>query len=206
MDIVQLLVLVAGMQIAAAASPGPNFVLVSSYATTQSLRDAFLATVGIVVGILIWSSLAVLGLGALLSTSPAAYGLVQYLGAAYLVWLGVSMIVSRFGNTGDDFDRKPLVTSSPITKGLLVSIGNPKTIVYYTSLFAVLVPSNATAWLLVAVVVVDAIACCAWWAFVAVLFATSPMKRFFRKSQKHVDAIFGTALVVLGLKLAFDRT
>lgn len=206
MDIFFLLLLVAGLQIAAAASPGPNFVVVSSYSTSHSLRSALVATGGIILGIVIWSSLAVLGLGTLISSSPTTYSIVQYLGAGYLIWLGSSMIISSFKNNALNTGHKDVAgLSSPFMKGFLVNIGNPKTIAYYTSLFAVLIPSDATLWLLLAVIIVDALACGAWWAFVALLFGTTPVKRFFFRSRKLIDRFFGGALVALGLKLALGR-
>jgi len=206
MDIFLLLVTVAGLQIAAASSPGPNFVLVSSYSTTRSLRQALISIIGIIIGILIWSSLAILGLGALISSSPTAYALVQYLGAIYLIWLGIKMLISSYRKQSlSESEIVETSASSPLIKGFLVNIGNPKTIAYYTSLFAVLIPPESTAWLLIAVVIADAVACAAWWVFVARAFSLAPVKQFFGRFSKQIDRVFGTALVCLGLRLALDR-
>jgi len=137
MDLIILLGTVAGFQIAAAASPGPNFFLVSNYATTKSVRHALDAIVGIIFGILIWSTLAVVGLGALISSSPTAYAIVQYLGACYLIWLGAQMVYSTFCSaSSSESEEGKLGNEKPALKGFLVNIGNPKTIAYYTSLFA----------------------------------------------------------------------
>lgn len=206
METLILLATVVSLQIAAAASPGSNFILVSTCAASSSRRDAIMAIAGIVIGILIWSSLAILGLGALVSSSPAAYELLKYFGAAYLAWIGASMLKSSF--------QKQLVEgtshakqgdSSPFLRGFLVNIGNPKTIVFYTSLFAVLLPSSAEPVILTAVIVVDALACAAWWLFVAFAFGTAPVKRFFRNFQVIIDRVFGFALVGLGLNLALGK-
>ncbi|WP_299471978.1 LysE family translocator [uncultured Roseibium sp.] len=206
MDTFFLLLLVAGLQIAAAASPGPNFILVSSFSTRESLRSALIATGGITLGIAIWSSLAVLGLGTLITSSPTMFHIVQYLGAFYLAWLGANMLISSFRNTKPDAESENVSgTSSPFLKGFLVNIGNPKTIAYYTSLFAVLIPPDAPLWLLAVVVFVDTFACGAWWVFVALLFGTAPVKRAFSKSRKLIDKLFGSVLIALGLKLALDK-
>jgi threonine efflux protein len=206
MDTFLLLLMVAGLQIAGAAIPGPNFILISSYSTNKSVRHALSATIGIVSGILIWSSLALVGLGALISSSPTTYSLVQYLGAGYLIWLGASMIVSTFRSKGprNNTKKKP-VGSSAMAKGFLVNLGNPKTIAYYTSLFAALVPAETSGWVLVAIVITDALACAAWWTFVAFLFGANPVKQFFRETQHHINRAFGGALILLGLKLALNR-
>ncbi len=206
-ELVLLLGLVAGLQIAAAASPGPNFILITSYATTKTVGQALKATIGIVLGILVWSTLTALGLGALISSSPRVYGIIQYLGAAYLIWLGTKMILSTLSATKDaeiKYNNRP--GDKPIMKGFWVNIGNPKTIAYYTSLFAVLIPSDAPVWLLGAVVATDVIACGAWWVFVAFLFSSTAVKGFFVRSQRYLDRLFGTALILLGLKLALDRS
>lgn len=116
------------------------------------------------------------------------------------------MIASSF-STKDKQRKKDTstVASSPIVKGFLVNIGNPKTIAYYTSLFAVLIPVNSDVWVLVAVVVTDAIACSFWWIFVAFLFGANPVKNLFLRLRHYIDRVFGGALILLGLKLAIDR-
>lgn len=201
-----LLGLVAGVQIAGAASPGPNFILISSYSTTRTIGHALKAAAGIVLGILIWSSLAILGFGVLISSSPAAYAVVQYFGAGYLIWLGVRMFVSSYRSSGLGSDSNlNLQGDRPAVKGFLVSIANPKTIAYYTSLFTVLVPPEAPVWVLGAVVLIDAIACGAWWVLVAYFFSSNTVKHFFHNSRRHIDRLFGGALILLGLKLAMDR-
>ncbi|MEM9358881.1 MAG: LysE family translocator [Pseudomonadota bacterium] len=206
METLTLLAAVAFLQIAAASSPGPNFILVSTYASSASRRAAMMAVAGIVVGILIWSSLAILGLCALVSSSPTAYQILQYFGAVYLAWIGASLLKSSFQKQlGDGMSQSKQNGPSPFLRGFFVNIGNPKTIVFYTSLFAVLVPSSAEPVLLAAIIVVDALACAAWWLFVALAFGTAPVKRFFRNFQVLIDRLFGFALIALGVNLAFGR-
>jgi threonine efflux protein len=147
-----------------------------------------------------------LALGVLISSSPAAYAVVQYLGAGYLIWLGTKMLISSYRSSclGSESDHN-FPGDRPAVKGFLISIANPKTIAYYTSLFAVLVPPEAHVWVLGAVVLVDAIACGAWWVLVAYLFSSTAVKQFFLNSRRHIDRLFGGALILLGLKLAMDR-
>ncbi len=116
------------------------------------------------------------------------------------------MIVSSFRAPGNDNIKESNVyAASPLMKGFLVNIGNPKTIAYYTSLFAVLIPVDSNALVLVAVVVTDAVACAVWWILVAYLFGANPVKLFFRRARQSIDRLFGGALILLGLKLALDR-
>lgn len=206
METLTLLATVASLQKAAASSPGPNFILVSTFASSASRRAAMMAVAGIVAGILIWSSLAILGLGALVSSSPTAYQILQYFGAVYLAWIGASLLKSSFQKQLDDgMSHSKQDGSSPFLRGFLVNIGNPKTIVFYTSLFAVLVPSSAEPVLLVAIIVVDALACAAWWLFVGLAFGIAPVKRFYRNFWVLIDRLFGFALIALGVNLAFGR-
>ena len=100
------------------------------------------AGIGVLLGTLIWATATAFGLGALVSNAPTLYVAIQFAGAAYLVWLGCRMIGAAWKNDYDDaqyrmMPRKP--GRAIVLEGFLVNMTNPKTIAYYTSLFAVLI-------------------------------------------------------------------
>ncbi|WP_298959069.1 LysE family transporter [uncultured Methylobacterium sp.] len=71
--------------------PGPTILLVVSYALGRGTRAAVPAAIGVALGDLTAMTLSILGLGALLATSAALFGVLKWCGAAYLVWLGVKL-------------------------------------------------------------------------------------------------------------------
>lgn len=192
----------------AAASPGPNLIIVSSHASAGSRKAGLLAGLGVVFGTLTWASMAALGLGAILATYPALYEAIQYAGAAYLVWLGLRMIFDAIRNRYRDIETTaPGARSarSIVLAGYLVNMTNPKTIAYWTSLFAVLIPADSPVWLFVAAAMVAAAISASWWTLIALVFSTGAVRRYFTLARRYIDLVTGGALVFLGIRLAAAR-
>lgn len=198
----------AVIHLLAAASPGPNLFLVSSTSASVSRRSGGLVAAGILLAVLTWSSVTALGLSAVISKSPMLYTSIQYIGAIYLIWLGVKMIwASRKDQSGISGSASVQVVSdwTFVLRGYVVNMTNPKTIAYYTSLFAVLIPPGSPTWVYFAAVCVAVSVSSIWWLSVAFLFSSSWARRVLHKSQRKLDFLMGSALVVLGAKLAIDR-
>jgi leucine efflux protein len=117
------------------AIPGPgNLVLITS-TTKGGVRAGLAATMGVIAGdqVLMWAAVA--GVAALLATYPAAFHAVQWLGAAYLAWLGLKMLTAKPG-------AKPVLNIEPrhyFKQGALITLLNPKAIVFYMAFFPLFV-------------------------------------------------------------------
>ena len=113
------------------ALPGPGtFALLTSTAK-GGVRGGTAATLGIILGdqVLLW--LAVAGVAALLAANPAVFQGVQYLGAAYLVWLGLKLVFAQPGSAAP-------VRIEPhhyARQAFLITLLNPKAIVFYMAFF-----------------------------------------------------------------------
>jgi len=77
------------------AIPGPTIMLVVSYALTQGRKSAFASVMGVGLGDATAATASLMGLGAILAASAAAFSVLKWVGAAYLVWLGINMWRSR---------------------------------------------------------------------------------------------------------------
>ena len=203
-----ILLVFAVVHLLAAASPGPNRVVVGSYAAAQSRRAGLLAALGIVLATLTWVTMTALGMAAILHQSPALYEVLRYVGAAYLIWLGLRMVGAGLKRV-DPCEEGMLPgrgsTAAIVSAGYLVNMTNPKTIAYYTSLFAVLIPADAPTWLFVAAAAVAVAVSASWWSLVAVVFSTGRVRRGFARARRYLDLIMGGALILLGLRLASGR-
>ena len=198
----------AVIHLLAAASPGPNLFLVSSTSSAVSRRSGGLVVAGILLAVLTWSSVTALGLSAVISKSPMLYASIQYVGAIYLIWLGIKLIWTSFKKQACASDSVSVQVESDwifVLRGYVVNMTNPKTIAYYTSLFAVLIPPGSPAWLYFAAVCVAVSVSSIWWLSVVFLFSSSWARRVLFKSRRKLDFLMGSALVVLGAKLAIDR-
>src|SRR5687767_1909404 len=111
-------------------TPGLDTALVLRTAAAEGPRRATLATLGIATGCLIWGALVALGLGALLAASQLAFTVLKWVGAAYLVWLGIGMILKP-RQTFDAGQAQP--SAGSFRRGLLTNLLNPKVGVFYVS-------------------------------------------------------------------------
>jgi len=115
--------------------PGPGNLALITSTGKGGIRGGLAATLGVILGdqVLMW--LAVAGVAALLGTYPAAFHAVQWLGAAYLAWLGGKLLFARPG-------AAPVLHIKPhhyLRQALLITLLNPKAIVFYMAFFPLFV-------------------------------------------------------------------
>jgi threonine/homoserine/homoserine lactone efflux protein len=114
------------------AIPGPTVLLVVSYALGQGWRTALPIALGVALGDLIAMTLSLLGVGALLATSATLFTILKWIGAAYLVWLGIKLWRSRGA-----LDVPATVARSSATTmfghACLVTALNPKSISFFVA-------------------------------------------------------------------------
>jgi leucine efflux protein len=114
------------------AIPGPGTFALLTATGKGGKRGGYAALGGVIVGdqILLW--LAVAGVAALLATNPTLFKLVQYAGAAYLVWIGISLLRAKEGAATGIIAMQ---VGRYFRQGLLITVLNPKAIVFYMAFF-----------------------------------------------------------------------
>lgn len=124
--------------LAATATPGPAVLFAMTNATLYGWKKSLFAALGNITGLLVMGIVAVTGLGALLNTSEWAFHLIKYVGAAYLVYLGLKLFFQK----GIDLDQmqgsfNPAEKSAwrVYLQAIGVALSNPKAIVFLTALF-----------------------------------------------------------------------
>jgi len=114
--------------------PGPAVLFVVSSALTRGARGGLLGSLGILAANTAYFILSALGLGAVLLASRAVFVAIKWLGAAYLVYLGIRMVVNR--SNGPDHDQSPAAPRHPgvFWNGFVTQAANPKAIIFFTAL------------------------------------------------------------------------
>ena len=204
-DIAILMTIAAALAIGA-MSPGPSFVLVSRVAVTASRPNGLAAALGMGAGGAIFGILALAGLSALLQQVEWLHLALKILGGAYLVYLGVR--IWRNATTPlvvDDIGagQKRSITRS-FWLGLVTQLSNPKTAIYYASIFAALLPAQPAAWLLIALPPVIFLIEAGWYAVVALAFSARGPRAAYLRSKTWVDRVAGAVLGALGARLFVD--
>jgi leucine efflux protein len=114
------------------AIPGPGNFAVLTATGKGGKRGGYAAAAGIILGdqVLMWTAVA--GLAALLAANPMVFTAVQYLGAAYLVWIGIQLLRAKPG-AGSGVIK--MDTRRFFRQGFLITLLNPKAIVFYMAFF-----------------------------------------------------------------------
>ena len=123
--------------------PGPSMLFVLSQSIWRGARSGAAALAGLQLGYVMWWLLAGLGLGTLAAAFPLAFRLLAVGGALYLAWLGVQAL-RHAGTTPEDgakAAREP--TRHAFRDGVLVAIGNPKSLIYIVALLPPFVDAKA---------------------------------------------------------------
>ena len=112
--------------------PGPTILLVVSYALGQGWRTALPMAVGVALGDFTAMTLSMLGIGALLAASATIFTLLKWIGAAYLVYLGIKLF--RAGGALDAEPRtEPVPAARMMAHAWLVTALNPKSITFFVA-------------------------------------------------------------------------
>lgn len=124
------LALFAAATMALLLVPGPAVLYIVTRSVAQGRGAGMVSVLGIHLGSVVHVAAAALGVSALLAASATAFALVKYLGAAYLVWLGVRKLMSR--SDGAEAAETPVASRSRMFwEGFVVNVLNPKTAIFF---------------------------------------------------------------------------
>jgi RhtB (resistance to homoserine/threonine) family protein len=128
-------------------TPGADMLFVAGTSAARGRRAGVLASLGVGVGCLVHMVLAALGLSALLATSALAFEVVKWLGAAYLVWMGVSMLQRRAG-TASTPETAAACVAAPSRRvfwqGVLTNALNPKVALFFLAFLPQFITPHAS--------------------------------------------------------------
>lgn len=127
-------------------TPGFDTALVLRSAAAQGWKRASATAFGVTLGCLVWGVAVGLGLGALLLASEMAYNLLKWLGAAYLLYLGVKLLINprTQAEAGQHAQNKEQSYVACFTRGLFGNLLNPKVGVFYVTFLPQFIPAGAS--------------------------------------------------------------
>ncbi|EPQ5229069.1 leucine efflux protein LeuE [Providencia stuartii] len=125
--------------------PGPNSLYVLKTSTSSGTRFGYRAALGVFTGDAILIFLSFIGVASVIKASPTLFMIVRYLGAAYLLYLGGKILYSTFMRkkaNKDGIETISIKTEKHFTRALVLSLTNPKAILFYISFFIQFVDFN----------------------------------------------------------------
>ena len=208
MDLAQGLLIITSVHLLAAASPGPDFVLVSQQTLCNGKRAGLLCSMGIALGLSVHILYSAFGLAALIANSASALWIIRLLGGSYLIYLGISGLRAK-ATEGAAIEKGKVEQDSAfktIGMGFLCNALNPKAPIYFISLFTIVISQTSPTqylfiyglWLMVLQFI--------WFALVTLLLSRPLITAKFHSLGHWIDRITGSAMLFLGINLLFSST
>ncbi|WP_322991578.1 LysE family transporter [Limnohabitans sp.] len=186
------------------AIPGPGNLALITSTSKGGVSGGLMATLGVIAGdqVLMW--LAVAGVATVLATYPAAFAAIQWLGAAYLAWLGFKMLSAKPGDA-------PVLNIRPrqyFQQALAITLLNPKAIVFYMAFFPLFVDPQTHLGMISFGVMAATIAALTFLYGLGMTLLTHHLAERMRANPvvgRVLEKVAGLFLVGFGLKLALSK-
>jgi threonine/homoserine/homoserine lactone efflux protein len=115
-------------------APGPDTMFVMGAGLGGGARGGLLASAGIMTGLLVHLALALVGVSALIAASPLAFDMLRWAGAAYLIWIGVPLVVRAWRAREAPLASEPARPAARVYwQGLTTNLMNPKVAIFYVA-------------------------------------------------------------------------
>jgi threonine efflux protein len=182
-------------------TPGANVLVVSNLAASGSRQAAVFAGLGVTVVAGIWSSVAVLGVNAIFAAHPHLRIAVQIAGGLYL--LSVALRLWRTSAASAGGQQVHLSPAAAFRLGFLTNIMNPKSALFFGSVFATALPSQPTALLLFFAVTLVVVNAFVWHMFLALAFSHRRVQAAYARRRAAIGRTAGALVGVFGARLLY---
>jgi homoserine/homoserine lactone efflux protein len=191
----------AGMELVLCFTPGPAVLLIVSQAMKRGFRRSLRGAFGILTGNAIYFVLSALGLGALLVASRTVFEVIKWIGAGYLIFMGLRMIFTK--KVAED---EPAIAprDDSFRQALFVQLANPKAVVFFTALLPQFIdPKGPVALQFLVLGVISTVIELPVLALYG--FAADKGRAIYARHTRWIERIAGGCLVTAGAKLAATR-
>ncbi len=186
--------------IAGAMSPGPSLAIVIRNNVNFNRLAGILTSIGHGIGIGVYATLAVLGLGLILQTNQTIFIIIQIIGLILLFLFGLMFIFQK--NTQDKKEEKQNQLNS-FVQGFTIAIINPKILIWFTAVYSQFIVIDASFYfnsiLVLTASLIDAI----WYIIVSILVTGYGLKNLLIKKKLMIQKTTGIVLIIISLMLLY---
>lgn len=190
--------------------PGADFVMVTKNSLLHSRRAGLFTSLGIATGLLVHITYCILGLAVVISQSIVLFNLVKFLGAGYLIYIGIVLARSKSNvvpsAVHSEHDQKTDISPLKAFKqGFLCNVLNPKCSLFFLALFTLVIKPD-TSYLKEAFIAAELYTITlVWFCCVALLFSHDRLRQSLMAMQKYLNQVLGGCLIVFGACLALIK-
>jgi threonine/homoserine/homoserine lactone efflux protein len=186
-------------------TPGLDTTLIIRTATLEGKTKAFQAALGINLGCIVWGVIVACGLGALLMTSDLAFNALKWIGAIYLTWLGLNLLLKPRSQLAS-LNNSAVTTQNWFMKGFWGNLLNPKVGIFYISFLPQFIPQSASPviWTM-SLVMIHVVIGLIWSIFL--IAAMQSISAYLKQPKfiRYMDRITGSIFILFALKLASSK-
>lgn len=191
--------------------PGPAFFLVSRASAAGSRRVGVATGLGVALATVIWAAAAAFGVAVVMTRFATFYGLLQIAGGVYLIWLGLSAWFGHKAAETASADLAPVTAAEngpdegPLRRagltGLLLTLTNPKVVVFFGSIFVALFPAHTPLWVRIAALGIVAAEELFWYVLVACVFSLAPVQAGYGRMKRALEWTMGAVFIAFGARI-----
>ena len=191
---------VAILHLFAVASPGPDFALVTRQSLRYNRKGAIWPSLGIGVGILLHSLLAITGLVLLITSNELFLTILKIIGSLYLLYLGVNSLLVSKGLSNIEQENTNTDKFNGFLAGLITNVTNIKAILFFITVFSVVIGTGNNLYLLLYGAYM-ALATFIWFSIISYVFTSEGFKNKFSSLLGIFEKIIGFVLILLSLQI-----
>jgi len=185
-----------------AMSPGPDFAVVTRNCLSGNFRTGFLTTLGIVFALAIHVTYSILGIAFIIAESPSIFYLLKYLGAGYLFYLGIRLLIAKETSDADSKKVDKKEGRKAFISGFFCNLLNPKCTLFILSLFTQFIDPNMGILEKVILGGVILLTTFGWFSFLSFLITHHLLQKHFARFQWIISKIMGIILSLLAVYVA----
>jgi len=180
--------------------PGPNNFMLMRLGMRRGRGAALAAGVGTTLSCMVWCAAAALGLAAVLAAAPWLYKVLKVGGGLYLLWFAWSLW--RADPAGEAETRETAIgRGGYIWQGFAINMTNPKSVLFFASIFSAYVGPDTPLWVHLAAVAVVCTTCLLWQVAMAFLFSAKAAASAYGRAQRPLDLAAALLMGAFGVSL-----
>jgi len=184
-----------------AMSPGPSLAVVARHALRGGARDGIVCAMAHGFGILLWALLMANGLGVLLIEQPNWFAGVQLAGAAFLLYLGIRVLLSQSSAAVSVEAVSDSSKRSAGLEGFVIALSNPKIAFFFAALFSQFIQPDATVLEKILIASTAAGIDALWYCLISILLAQTAVLSRLQRRATLLNRLFGGILIVLAVSV-----
>jgi RhtB (resistance to homoserine/threonine) family protein len=191
-----------------AMSPGPDIAIIVKNSLTRSRKAGIATSIGVVLGNLVYISLVLLGLGALITASASVFTVLKYLGALYLIYLGIKIIRAKSKDisisVGEHAANPNLFYS--LREGFITNLSNPKFMIFLLAVFTQVISPGTPFMARLAYGLEIPVVALIWFTILSFIITMPFVRNRISGILRYVERATGAVLIALGTKIALEAS